>query len=826
MVISKLTLKLIRDIRFSPWLFLGIVVVVMIGIALFDASYISYNSLGRSYALTYERLNLADFTINMNFAPQSVVDQIGRIPGVRRVEGRVQEEVPIELDSEGVKLIGRVISLPDHGLPAINSLYVTKGSLPRPGSYRELLIEHSFAQYHNLNPGDVLDVVVDEEEIEFRISGVFMSPEYILAVPSEESFGPQPKQFGVMFMRKQMADVLFGSSGAINQIVVTVTEEADRDAIMKQASRQLRAYTPDDPQPREDQPSYKLLKLDLEQFRVLAVFFPFLFLSIASLSIYNLLSRMVISQRWQIGIMRAMGYSKAAVLQHYISFAILIGFFGSVLGTFLGYLMAGWITGIYATVVSVPFTIVALRYDIMAVGIVMALVISVSAGWIPARAASRLTPAEAIRPQAPAVGRVPIFERWIPRLRRASFVLRLPLRNVMRSPKRTFATVAGISASVALILVTSGLMNSVTAMIEFYFKEVLKYNAAAVYFTPHSEAAISQVRTWKGVLRVEPVMQMNLKMVYGKGQSADVQVMGVERGTQLTPLIGPDRKPVPIPPSGIAVSDDFMKTRNLHVGMPVILSLSQRLDPSILRSVGRPAAGFSGEVLEPTRGLDRIEASRRVWITQEAYQPVGNMVVMDIDELRRLFSRDMNTLPNAVSGILIKTEPEYTSEVVDRLYDLPGIATVLDVTELRKDIDEAMEFATTYITVMFAFGIALAFVVLFNATTINILERTRETASLRALGFHRFQIGAMIAIENLITWAAGMLVGLPVGRCLATLFMVLWRTETFHPRLYIYPSTYLLTIFGILITVLVSQLPGIRYVSRLNLASATKEISG
>ncbi|MGB9588597.1 MAG: FtsX-like permease family protein, partial [Armatimonadota bacterium] len=127
---------------------------------------------------------------------------------------------------------------------------------------------------------------------------------------------------------------------------------------------------------------------------------------------------------------------------------------------------------------------------------------------------------------------------------------------------------------------------------------------------------------------------------------------------------------------------------------------------------------------------------------------------------------------------------------------------------------------------MFAFGIALAFVVLFNATTINILERTRETASLRSLGFHRFQIGVMITIENLITWAAGMLVGLPVGRCLATLFMVLWRTETFHPRLYIYPSTYLLTIFGILITVLVSQLPGIRYVSRLNLASATKEISG
>jgi putative ABC transport system permease protein len=825
MVISKLTLKLIRDIRFSPWMFLGIAVVVMIGIALFDASYISYNSLGRSYNLTYEKLNLADFTINMNFAPEAVVKQVSNIPGVRQVEGRIQEEVPVKLESEDIKLIGRVISLPDRGLPKINSVHIVEGSVPRPGSRRELIVEYSFAQYHHLKPGDSISLIVDEEEIEFKITGIFMSPEYILAVPSEESFGPQPKQFGVMFVRKEAADALFGSSGAINQVIATVAQEANRDSIMRQSIRLLKAYVPDDPQPREEQPSYKLLKLDLEQFKVLAIFFPVLFLSIASLSIYNLLSRMVISQRWQIGLMIAMGFSRTVILRHYISFAILIGLFGSIFGTLLGYIMAGWITGIYAGVVSVPFTIVALRYDVMAVGVLMAVVVSVAAGWIPARTASRLTPAEAIRPEAPAVGRIPFFEQWIPRLKHTPLVLRLPLRNVIRSPKRTFSTVAGISASAALIIVTSGLMNSVTAMIEFYFRDVLKYNVAAIYFTPHSETDVSHVQTWTGVLNAEPVMQVNLKMIFD-GRSANVQVMGVKRDTQLALLMGPNQRPIPVPSSGIAVGSDFMKSRKLAVGMPVVLELSRRFDPSTLRIVASSEADFSSQVLKPVENLGRIEVKRQVWITREAYQPVGNMVVMEINELRRLFTRAMNLLPKAVSGILIKADPRYAPEIVDRLYKLPGIAAVVDISELKKDIDEAMEFATTYITVMFSFGIALSFVVLFNATTINILERTREIASLRALGFHRLQVAGIIAIENLVTWAIGMLIGLPLGRCLAIFFMVLWRTETFHPRLHIFLSTYILTVFGILLTVLVSQLPGIRYVGRLNIANATKEVTG
>lgn len=829
MVISRLNLKLIRDIRFSPWLFIGIVVVVTLGIALFDASYISYNSLGRSYDLTHDRLNLADFTVRVRAAPDLVERQIRRIPGVSRVEGRVVEDMLVELDGDD-RITGRVISLPDRGSPDVNTPYIVRGSLPGPGGARELMIEYSFAKYHEYELGDFIYPVVDDQRFRFRIVGVFMSPEYILPIRGGEMPTPQPEQFGIIYMRKEMADRLLGTPGTVNEVGVTLTPDADRRVVMRQAEELLRPYGVFDVIPREEQPSYEVLQMDLQQLRIMAIFFPILFLAIASLSIYNLLSRMVHAQRAQIGLMRAMGYSRVAVLKHYMGFAMLIGLLGSGIGTLLGYLMAGWIINLYADFISVPFRVVALRYDIMGLGIFISLVISLLAGFLPARAGANLTPAASIRPEAPTVGRVPVLENYIPALRNASFVWRLPFRNLFRAPKRTISTIIGIAASMSLILVVSGLTDSMTAMIEFYFNRMMRYDANVIFAYPQTEAAVSQIKTWMGVRDAEPSMQIGVTMIHEEGEE-DVVVLGLPRNVRLTEVIAPDLTQTDVPLQGVAVGIDLMEMLDLSLGQPVTLSLSAQMpfDAALLEGEEQAAArgrGFRGRVQTPIRRADEIEVERQVPITKQIYQPIGAITVMNIDELRRLFGREMELPPNATTSIMVQTDTRYQTEVVSRLEDLPDAVAVVDVAAMRYEIDAMMEFANTFIGVMFSFAVALAFVVLFNATTINILERTRETASLRALGTGRWQIAYMLTIENLSTWLVGTIIGVPFGCWLAASFFVLWQTESFHPRLQIFTATYVLTVVGILATVLVSQLPGIRYLNRLNLASATKEVGG
>ena len=823
MVIRKLNLKLVRDIRFSPWLFLGIVLVVTSGITLFDASFISYYSLGGSYNLTYQKLNMADFTVDMQSAPQEVVDRIRRIPGVKQVEGRVVEELEIEQELATKRVTGRIISLPDRGLPTVNTLHIVKGVLPAPGSTRELLLESAFAKYHGYEPDDFIYPVVDDDKTRFRISGIAMSPEYIYVIRSRDSPTPEPKQFGVMFMRKEIADRLFGTSGAVNQVAVTIVPGAQRARIMRQVEQLLRPYGADEPIPKEKQASYEVLQLDLEGFRNLAIFFPILFLSIASLSIYNLLSRMVFAQRAQIGFMRSIGYSRSAVLWHYVFFAALIGLLGSVVGTILGYRAAILITDLYISVVSVPFREVSPRFDVMASGVAISLGVAILAGLMPALSGARMTPAEAIRTEAPAVGRVPIIENLIPWLRRASYIWRLPFRQGLRSPKRTYSTVAGIASAIVLILVSSGLMDSTKAMLDFYFDRMLRYDAMVAFIHPQTEAHLSQVKTWKGVRRVEPLLQVPVKLVHGNREKVTT-IFGVERDTQLFNLTSSDGSRVSIPRTGIAIGDSLMETLGLSLGQMVTLTLPEKTIPELAAMPPPGMESYRTQVFSRSRGLQEVTFRKQVRVARRTYQPVGTMTVMSIKELRCLFGRELEFPPDATSAVMVKADGPYLEEIREKLYNLSGAASVVDIRDTRQEINRMMETSRTFIAVMFGFAVALAFVVIFNATTMNVLERTRETASMRALGVGRWQIAWMVTIENLSTWAVGTMVGVPFGRWLAGYFVRLYESEMFHMQAVVFPRTYLWTVLGILLTVLVSQIPGIRYLSKLDLASATKEV--
>lgn len=824
MVIRKLDLKLIRDIRFSPWLFLGIVLLVASGVALFDASYISYYSLGGSYDLTYRKLNMADFTVDVQSAPQEVVKRIRRIPGVMQVEGRVAEDLEIEQKLATERVTGRVISMPDRGLPSVNTLHIVKGRMPARGSTRELLLESAFAKYHGYEPGDFIYPVVDDEEIRFRIAGIFMSPEYIIVIQSRESPTPEPKQFGVMFMRKEIADRLLGTSGAVNQIAVTIAPGAQQATIMRQVEQLLRPYGADEPVPREKQASYEVLQLDLQGFRDLAIFFPILFLSIASLSIYNLLSRMVYAQRAQIGFMRAVGYGQAALLRHYVAFAALVGLLGSAVGTIAGYRLAILITDLYTGAVSVPFREVSPRFDVMATGVAISLAVAVVAGLMPALLAARMTPAEAIRTEVPAAGRVPVVENLMPRLKKASYTWRLPFRNLLRAPKRTLSTIAGIASSITLILVSSGLIDSTEAMIDFYFTRLLRYDAMVGFIHPQTEAYLSQVKTWKGVQRVEPLLQVPVKLVHGDREKVTA-IFGVGRGTQLFDLTAPDGSSIPIPPTGIAMNGDLMDRLGLSLGQTVTLTLPRKTVPE-LAAMPPGIGAYRQQVLSRSRGLQEIIFRKQARVTHRIYQPIGNMTVMSIEQVRCFFGRELELPPDAMSAIMVKAEGRYLDEIRKKLYDLPGAASVVDIRDTRQEIDEMMETSRTFIMVMFGFAIALAFVVIFNATTMNILERTRETASMRALGVSRLQVAWMLTIENLTTWLLGTIIGLPLGRAMAGLFVSLYESELFHIQTAIFPRTYIWTVLAILLTVLASQIPGIRYLGRLDLASATKEVGG
>ena len=112
---------------------------------------------------------------------------------------------------------------------------------------------------------------------------------------------------------------------------------------------------------------------------------------------------------------------------------------------------------------------------------------------------------------------------------------------------------------------------------------------------------------------------------------------------------------------------------------------------------------------------------------------------------------------------------------------------------------------------------------MFTTVTVSILERRREIATMRTLGESRGRIALMITIENLLLGLAGLVPGIPLGYYIAVLMMRLVQTDMMGFDLVVFPRTYGLVVFTIILIMLVSQAPAIRQMSRLNLASVTKE---
>ena len=185
--------------------------------------------------------------------------------------------------------------------------------------------------------------------------------------------------------------------------------------------------------------------------------------------------------------------------------------------------------------------------------------------------------------------------------------------------------------------------------------------------------------------------------------------------------------------------------------------------------------------------------------------------------------------PSAVSAIVLRVDPVYAQEIRKRLLDLPEAGSVLSIAEIRGLVDQMMETFRTFVWIMELFGVALALSMIFNMVTINILERTSEIATLRTIGVSRRQVNSMVGTENVIVALIGIAIGLPFGRWFIEMFWQAAQTEdqqelfTFAIR--VNADTYVIAAFSILAAVIVSQVPAMRMLGRLDLAKATKERS-
>jgi putative ABC transport system permease protein len=787
----KIHLLVLRDMMARRFQFGALAIIIALGIAVFVSMTVAFTNAQRSYDRTYEETHFADFSVEVAQAPESAVDEVRQLANVEAVEGRVVIDTGLPVD-ENRLVQARLIGLPTDRRPAVNDVIVESGRYFQADEKAVVLPLAKFADFYGYESGDTLQVYTPGGLKPLTIVGTVASPEYLLMAESKQDLLPSPRRFGVFFVPNAYLQELFGMQGQVNEVNVLVESQGQREETIAAVHGLLEPYGVQQTVRQEDQPSKAATELDLESGREFAILLPALVLIIAAIAIYIAMSRLVRAQRTLIGLFRGVGYGRGSIVVHYLLFAVVVGVVGGSVGVAAGYGLGYLITDLYADALAIP--LIAYEFQLMpiVVSVIVSLGVALVAAVAPAWTASRMLPAPAMRPSpevALAKGSVPFVERVFGLGRRPPLLVRLGVRNVWRAPVRSLYTVGAIALAAVLLVVGLSSFDSMDFVMDRQFEKTDRWDVAATFWSAQDDEAYTEISDLAGVREAERLYMAPAELRVGSKRT-NVQLVAVPEDTRLHgfDLGGGETASEALGGGGIILTTGVAD--QLDVGVGDSLDIATEADTTSLE--------VSGVSREFTGGLAYVSLA-----TKDALGLAGGF--------------------NAVW--LETTSPSADADVQAALYRLPGIQGVQIKEEIRADWKEMMSLYNVMAGVIVAFCMVMAGAIVFNTMTVNVLERERETATMRTLGAGRPLVVLILTAEGLTFSLLAILPGLALGTVAASYLIHTWSSEFFTMWFYMRTTTYAMIAAVIIVAALVSTIPSIWHSNRMNLAEATKVLS-
>lgn len=753
---STLDRKLFRDLLHMRGQVAAIALVVACGVAAFVAMRGTYRSLLATQSAYYAEYRFADVFAHLKRAPETLAARVREIPGVGSVETRVVAEVTLDVPGVAEPASGRLVSIPTHRAPTLNDLHLLSGRLPEPSRGEEVVISGAFSRANDLHPGDTLDAVINGRWQRLSIVGVALSPEFVYEIRGGDMF-PDGRRFGVIWMSREALGPAFRMEGAFNDLAVTLAPGGSEEQVIKRLDALLEQYGGMGAYGRADQASHHFISNEIAELRVTGTFIPAVFLGVTAFLIHLVLSRLVSTEREQIGLLKAFGYTSFAVGFHYLKLALAAVAGGTALGVFVGWWFGYRVTALYAEFFRFP----VLRYETDWQVVLSAALISFGAATLgalsAARRAVRLPPAEAMRPEQPARFRTGLveragFQRLIPT------TARMIVRNLERYPLKALMSAFGVSLSVALLVVGFYFFDAIERVIDVQFRFVYREDAVVAFNEPRPARARYELERLPGVIRVETFRAVPARLRF-QHRTRRVGLLGVEPEGELFRIVDQDFKVHAPPPEGLLLTTELAEALGVRPGDALTVEVLEGARP--VREVA--VAGTVDELLGLSAYMDRRALNR---LMREGGTISGARLMVDERESARLYATLKRT--PAVSGVVV-----------------PGaVLQNFNATVART--------VGTSTTVMIFFACVITVGVVYNGARIALSERGRELASLRVLGFTQGEVGVMLLGEQALLTGAAVPLGYATGLGLVVLITRAVDTELMRLPLVVSAETFAL----------------------------------
>ena len=764
--------KLFRDIRRGLGQFISMMLVIAVGcFFLAGMSEASYNidKLVQDY---YSEQKLAPVTGGFLVATDEAVELVSRRNGVNAAAGRYQFNTFFTYGGGSSRVDAVVNTLTD----GFNEPLIVSGKMPSNDS--ECIVDSTFAKANNLQVGSSIslfqrtaekvylsttDGSLDQDKVDYEnfnvvytspssvnaeyrdltVSGTFISPEYIYKVNTADS-SAVAEEFACIYVNS--ADMIAPKISfyinklpfpfftqnrdeleikLYNQILVDSADGLDvfdvfDDNVLDTENKMAGIYVEAMSYVKEDGTAYKNFDEAYRQIRNLVIVLPLLFFLVAAVITFISLGKIVDNQRTQIGVMQAVGISKGKVYFGYLMYAGFAAIFGSLLGGIAG---AFSLPYIYYLAFGSQFILPPFEMGIgigwASLGVAVSLAVALLSALISCHRTLKENPAQSMRPRAGKKVKPILIERWKGLWQRFSFGTKMIFRNLLQNKMRVLLSSIGVIASMVLLITGVNLKSRVSYTVNDYLGRI----GYDVQITAQND-----IENLDDFIADHPQIESATKVV-----SVNATVSANDERSDILQIL------VPHDGSFVNLYSDFEKTEKIELSQDSLVLphyLAEKLNVQKGDTVTVTAVGY--------RAAELI-------VTDISYQYLLPNVYAGENLIEKVSAENVTGLVYAklASGTSIEAGGE--------------IKSALDKEALRARALKMSELLDVFVVIVVIGAAVLAVTVIYNITSINVMERSREIATLLVLGYRKGETGWLIFAENIVITILGCLIGLPLG---------------------------------------------------------------
>jgi putative ABC transport system permease protein len=784
MAMHAIDKKLLRDFRRLWAQALAIALVLACGVAIVLISFGMYRALDETRTAYYERNRFADLFATVRRAPVGLLREIGAIPGVQAVDARVSGTVILDVPGLTEAAVGRILSLPETDAPNLNLPILLSGNLPQADS--DVAVNRPFALANHLRIGDAIEVNLNGRKRPLTISGTVLSPEFIYTI-GPGALLPDNRTFGVLWMRHDAAAAAFDMTGAFNDLSLKLDARAAEKPVIAALDILLEPYGSLGAYGRDRQQSNSFLDAEIKQLRSMSTILPPVFFGISAFLVAMVMGRIVTLERCEIGLLKAVGYSDVEICLHYLMLAGLIAVAGIGIGWAVGTWLAWKMSLQYAQFYDFPFLVFHVSPGVYGLSGLLALFTTTLGAARSAMLAARLAPAVAMLPPAPPKFRQTVIDRAIS-YARLSQPTTMILRSLTRWPLRSAMTLLGISMAVASVMAASGMRNSLEALVDQAFYQSNRQDAMLMFAEDLPLSVLEDVGRLPGVRQVEG-MQYHAAILHHGLYQKRLSIEARLPGPDLSRVIADDGKVLDAPPGGIMLSKRLAGQLHVAIGDTV-----------------------SAEFLSGVRGTFDLR------VTGIVTQYFGLGAYVDLKYINRLLRQSPR-----ISVADVTVDAAQIDALHAAIKQTPNLIGSSMMVQTRRSFQATISqnvavMTTIYITI----AVLITIGVTYNSARILLSERSRELASLRILGFTRWQVSYILIGETMLLALLAQPLGWGLGNLLGRAITSGFSSDLYNIPLVSRPQGYALASLIVLGAALGSVLIVRRRLDNLDLVDVMK----